>query len=141
MEGSQKVKIGFSIGLVLVLVTVGIVFSIINTNKAKQIENEVVMGQSDISEVPYITSLPPVVGYIGDEYVYDVKYSDSDSKVEDISVVLENAPSWLSVEGLHIYGIPPVGSVGQYKLNVKISDGTNSSIQQNYILVQENEEE
>jgi len=141
MEGSRKIKIIVSFGLVLILVTVGIVFSIINNNKAKQDENDVVMGQSDISGVPYITSLPPVVGYIGIEYVYDIKYSDSNSKTEDIKVTLENAPVWLNIEGLHIFGIPPAESVGQYKFNVKISDGTNSSIQENYILVQENEEE
>lgn len=141
MEGSRKIKITVSFVLVLILVTVGIVFSVINSNKAKQEKNDVVMGQSDISGVPYITSLPPVVGYIGIEYVYDVKYSDSDSKVEDIKVKLENAPVWLNIEGQHISGIPPVGSNGQQKFNVKISDGTNSSVQENYILVQDNEEE
>jgi hypothetical protein len=123
------------------LVTVGIVFSVINKNEDKQKKNEVVMGQSDISGVPYITSLPPVVGYIGIEYVYDVKYSDSDSKGEDIRVTFENAPEWLSIEGLHIHGIPSVGSNGQQKFNVKISDGKNSSVQENYILIQDNEEE
>ncbi len=139
MEGSRKIKIIVSFVLVLILVTVGIVFSVIN-NKAKQGKNDVVMGQSDISGVPYITSVPPLVGYIGTEYVYDVKYSDSDSKGEDVKVSLENAPAWLSVEGLHIFGTPPDGSVGQYKFNVKISDGVNSSIQENYILVQEKQE-
>lgn len=138
MEGSRKIKIIVSFVLVLILVTVGIVFSVINNNKTKNEKNDVVMGQSDISGVPYITSVPPLVGYIGTEYVYDVKYSDSDSKAEEVSVTLENAPSWLSVEDLHIFGIPPVGSVGQYKFNVKISDGVNSSIQENYILVQVN---
>jgi hypothetical protein len=141
MDGSRKVKIVVSFVLVLILVTVGIVFSVLNSRKALQNENDVVMGQSDISGVPYITSLPPVVGYIGVEYTYDIKYSDSDSKGEDIQVSLENAPSWLSVEGLHISGIPPVGSNGQYKFNVKISDGVNSSVQENYILIQDNEEE
>jgi len=141
MEGSRKLKITVSFILVLILVTVGIVFSVINSNKAKQEENEVVMGQSDISGVPYITSLPPVVGYVEIEYVYDVKYSDSDSKGEDIKVALESAPAWLSVEGMHIYGIPSAGNIGQTKFNVRISDGINSSIQENYILVQENEEE
>jgi|GEM_PF-1422120 len=140
MEGSRKLKITVSFILVLILVTVGIVFSIINNNKAKQEKNDVVMGQSDISGVPYITSLPPVVAYIGIEYVYDVKYSDSDSKSEDIKIVLENAPAWLSIEGQHIHGIPLVGSKGQQKFNVKISDGTNSSIQENYILVQDNQD-
>lgn len=144
MEGSRKIKITVSFILVFILVTVGIVFSIINNNKAKQEKNDVVMGQSDISGVPYITSIPPLVGYIGTEYVYDIKYSDSDSQASSITATLENAPVWLNIEGLHIYGIPPMGSMGQYKFNVKISDGVNSSIQENYILVQvnkENEEE
>ena len=141
MEGSRKVKIIVSFVLVLILVTVGIVFSVINNNKARQEKNDAVMGQSDISGVPYITSVPPLVGYIGTEYVYDIKYSDSDSDSKDIVISLEGAPEWLSIEDRHIYGIPPVGSSGQYKFNVRISDGTNSSIQENYILVQENEEE
>jgi H+/Cl- antiporter ClcA len=122
MEGSRKIKITVSFVLALILVTVGIVFSIINSNKAKQEEKDVVLGQTDMSNVPYIVSVPPVVGYIGIEYVYDIKYSDRDSKAEEIKVSLENAPTWLSVEGLHIYGLPPVGSSGQYKFNVRISD-------------------
>ena len=141
MEGSRKLKIGFSIGLVFILVTVGIVFSIINNNNAKQEENDVVMGQTDLSKVPYITSLPPAIGYVGLQYTYDIKYSDSDSDSKDIVISLEEAPKWLSIQDRHIYGIPPVGSSGQYKFNVRISDGTNSSVQENYILIQDNETE
>ena len=141
MEGSRKLKIGFSIGLVFILVTVGIVFSIINNNNAKQEENDVVTGQTDLSKVPYITSLPPAIGYVGLQYTYDIKYSDSDSKIEDIVVTSESIPQWMDIEGLRIYGIPPVGSNGQYKFNVRISDGVNSTVQENYILIQNNEED
>jgi hypothetical protein len=140
MEGSRKIKIIVSFVLVFILVTVGIVFSIINNNKAKKEKNDVVMGQSDISGVPYITSIPPLVGYIGTEYVYDIKYSDSDSQASSITATLENAPVWLNIEGFHIYGTPPVGSNGQQKFDVKISDGANSSVQENYILVQDNQD-
>lgn len=140
MEGSRKLKILSSVLIVLVFVIVGISFAIKN-NDAKPERNDVVLGQTNIALAPYITSVPPVIGYIGEEYVYDVKYSDSDSKKESISVALLESPWWLSVQNLHIFGIPPVGSSGQYKFNIKISDGVNSSIQENYILIQENEEE
>jgi len=139
MEGSRKFKITVSFVLVLILVSVGIVFSIINNNKAKQDENDAIMGQTDLSSVPYITSLPPVTGYVGVQYTYDMKYSDSDSELSSITTSLVNAPDWLLIEGLRVYGIPPIGSNGQHRFDVRISDGVNSSVQENYILVQDNE--
>ncbi|HAM37204.1 MAG: hypothetical protein UR96_C0035G0004 [candidate division WS6 bacterium GW2011_GWC1_36_11] len=138
MEGSRKLKITFSVGLVLVLVIVGVVFSILN-NRVKPVVEQDVLGQTNIAVAPYIISLPPVVAYAGEKYTYDIKYSDSDSESADISVSLENAPVWLNIEGLHISGTPPVGTSGQYKFDVKISDGVNSSVQENYILIQDNE--
>ncbi len=140
MEGSRKLKILSSVLIVLVFVIVGIIFAIKNNN-TKPEENNVVLGETDMALAPYITSVPPVIGYIGEEYVYDIKYSDRDSKQESIIVTLLDAPWWLSVQNLHVFGTPPVGSSGQYKLNVKISDGVNSSVQENYILIQEDEEE
>jgi hypothetical protein len=140
MEGSRKLKILSSAMIVLVLVIVGIIFAIRNENVESDKE-DVVLGQANIALAPYITSVSPVTAYIGKEYVYDIKYSDRDSGREDITISLLEAPSWLSVQDFHISGTPPIGSSGQYKFNVKISDGVNSSIQENYILIQENEEE
>ena len=121
---------------VLVLGIVGITFTLLNKNAQK--DSSTVLGQADIASIPYIISLPPIVGFVGVEYVYDVKYTDNDSSADSISVSLENGPEWLHVEGKRIYGIPPVGSEGQYKLDIKVSDGKNSSVQENYILIQEN---
>lgn len=108
--------------------------------RKKSIEAQSVLGEMDMSIIPYIVSVPPITAVTGEEYVYDVKYSDRDSEVDDISIQLTDAPSWLNVQGMSVMGIPPLGSEGQYKFTVKISDGRNSSIQENYILVQDNAE-
>lgn len=99
-----------------------------------------VLGEMDMSVIPYIVSVPPVTAIEGEEYTYEVKFSDRDSKASDISISLVDSPNWMNVSGMIISGIPPVGSSGQYKFTVKITDGVNSSIQENYILVQSNVE-
>ncbi len=137
MRGSQKAKIWMSIFVVLVLVTVGAVLTW--KNRGGEVVETDVLGRSNIAIVPYIVNSPSGVGYEGVEYVYDVMCSDSDTSVDDLSLTLVDAPNWLFVEDMHIHGTPPVGSKGQYKLNVKVSDGENSSIKENYILIMQDE--
>ena len=136
MRGSQKRKIILAILLVLILGITGATFTILNKKIKK--DSSVVLGQTDVTSIPYIISLSPVIGFVGSEYVYDVKYTDNDSDAKNISVSLDDAPVWLHIQDKHIYGTPPLGSEGQYKFKVRISDGENSSVQENYILIQTN---
>lgn len=109
--------------------------------KPHEKENENVLGQEDfLNSVPRIISMAPTVAYEGEEYVYDIKYTDNDSSIYAISYELVNGPEWLKVEKGKVRGIPPVGSAGSYKFNIKISDGENSSIQESYILVEVKDE-
>lgn len=130
---------------ILFVVVLGIttgVLMIFNSKEKEEVQKEDVLGVNtlDLASVPYVTSVAPVDAYVGKEYVYSVKYSDQDSKSTDISIELINAPSWLTVNGLNVVGTPVIGSEGTYKVSVRISDGTNSSVQDFYILVQSNEE-
>lgn len=140
MEGSRKLKITLSILFVLILGIASTTFVILS-DREKRLENDAVLGQTDMASVPYIISLPPVVGYAGVEYVYDVKYTDNNSDSKDIVVSLDESPAWLHIQDRHIFGIPPLGTSGQFKFDVRISDGKDSSIQENYILIQNNETE
>ena len=138
MEKARKLKIILFSILSAALCVVGIVFAIINSRE-ENLESVDVLGKADISEIPYITSLPVGVGYVGKEYVYDVRYSYSGSASEGLSISIVDGPNWLQVAGFKISGIVPEGSEGQYSLNVRITDGTSSSVQENYILIQSNE--
>ncbi len=137
MDGSRKAKIAGCTLFVLAIGITGIILAGKGNDSAKESEN--VLGKSNIAAVPYVVNIPPAIGYEGVEYVYDVKLSDSDTSEEDLVITLIDAPSWLFVDGKRIYGVPPVNSVGQYKLKIRVSDGENSSVKENYILIQENE--
>ncbi|MDD4382055.1 MAG: Ig domain-containing protein [Candidatus Dojkabacteria bacterium] len=134
MERSRKVKIVMSLLLVLSLISLSIIYYFKTPSKQK---DENVLGQQDsLNSVPRIISLAPTVAYEGEEYVYDIKYTDNDSSVYAISYELVNGPSWLKLLKGRVVGTPPTGSAGSYRFDVRISDGKNSSVQESYILVE-----
>jgi hypothetical protein len=137
MNDSRKVKIVECTLLVVVIGIAGIILAGREKDSAKESEN--ILGRRDIATVPYVVNIPPAIGYEGDQYIYDVKLSDSDTMEENLSISLVDSPNWLFVEGKRIYGVPPVGSAGQYRLKVRVSDGENSSVRENYILIQKHE--
>ena len=137
MKGSRKVKIWMSVLMVFAILVIGIV--LVFRENPKELNQTQVLGKSNIAAVPYIVNSPEKVGYEGVEYVYDVICSDIDTEEKDLVITLVDAPNWLFVEGKMISGTPPVGSKGQYKLNIRVSDGENSSVKENYILIMENE--
>ena len=137
MEASRKVKVVLSVVVVLIIGTIGII--LMERNNDANGESEEVLGRSNISMVPYIVNSPPAVGIVGEEYVYVVECSDGDTSDEDLAITLIDAPNWLFVDGKRISGIPPVGSVGQYRLKMRVSDGEHSSVKESYILIKENE--
>ncbi|HOT61145.1 MAG TPA: Ig domain-containing protein [Candidatus Dojkabacteria bacterium] len=134
MERSRKVKIFLSF-LVFLLISGGAVFSFLNYSPDKDTNDEV-LGNQDLYSVPRITSLAPISVYEGEEYIYMVKVTDNDTEMEDIAINLLEGPSWLGVSGLKISGTAPFGSVGTYRLVIRVSDGDNSSVQESYILVE-----
>jgi len=136
MNASRKAKVVLSVFVVLIIGTVGIIFMEKN-NGTGEVEN--VLGKSNISVVPYIVNSPTAVGVVGKEYVYTVECSDGDTSDENLVITLVDAPSWLFVDGKKVYGTPPIGSAGQYKLRIRVSDGEHSSVKESYILIEENE--
>ncbi len=137
MNASRKVKIVINVFFVLILGTVGIILTEKNKDTGKEVED--VLGRSNISTVPYIVNSPTAVGVVGEEYVYMVDCSDGDTSDDDLAITLVDAPSWLFVDGKKVYGTPPIGSAGQYKLKIRVSDGEHSSVKESYILIEENE--
>lgn len=137
MKGSNVwVKRSLVVGVFLAILFVGIVA--LNVRR-RILDAQSVLGEMDITQIPYITSVAPLSVYVGEEYVYNIKYSDNDSNLDQIKVSLTEAPAWLHIDGFRVYGTPDVMDEGQAKFILKISDGTNSSVQQNYVLVQQNE--
>lgn len=136
MDASRKAKVAVSVFVVLIMGTAGII--LMERNKETG-NTETVLGKSNIADVPYIVNSPTAVGVVGEEYVYMVECSDSDTPEEDLALTLISAPSWMSVDGKKVYGTPAVGSEGQYKLKIRVSDGEHSSVKESYILIEKNE--
>lgn len=134
MEKSRRVKIFLSF-LVFLLISGGAIFSFLNFSPEEDTNDEV-LGNQDLYAIPRITSLAPMSVYEGEEYVYMVKVTDNDTDMEYITINLLEGPSWLGVSGLKISGTAPFGSIGTYRLVIKVSDGDNSSVQESYILVE-----
>lgn len=132
-EGFQNWLIVFSI-----IVVSGIIVYFALPKKQEE-ENQDVMGVEtvDYKYVPYITSIPPISIKVDDNFEYEIKVSDLDSLAEEIEVYLTQKPSWMYIEEDMIKGIPLQADT--YKFIVTASDGSNSSSQVNYLLVEENE--
>ena len=134
MEKSRRVKIFLSF-LVFLLISGGAIFSFLNFSPEEDTNDEV-LGNQDLYAIPRIISLAPMSAYEGEEYVYMVKVTDNDTDMEYITINLLEGPSWLGVSGLKISGTAPFGSIGTYRVVIKVSDGDNSSVQESYILVE-----
>lgn len=138
MEKSRRVKIFLSI-LVFLLISGGAIFSFFNFSPEEDTNDEV-LGNQDLYSVPRIISLAPMSVYEGEEYMYMVKVTDNDTEMEDITINLLEGPSWLGVSEMKVLGTAPFGSVGTYRVVIKVSDGDNSSVQESYILVETKDE-
>ncbi len=139
MKESKKFKVIFSLILVTFITVATIVYISYNKQPIQDDQENQIMGRMDTSGFPYITSLPPVVGYEGVLYEYSVKSLDSDTDVKDLSLEYLEGPSWLKFEGTVLTGTPPLGSSGSYKIVLRVSDGYNTSTQESYILINEND--
>jgi hypothetical protein len=140
MKGSRKVKVLVSV--VLVLLIAGFSFGYIKFFP-QEVEEEGqvgVLGVESDTGVPYIISLPPIVAVEGQLYEYYVGVVDTDTDVENLGLEYVSGPDWLELEDMILRGIPPQGSSGTYKIVLRVSDGYNSSTQEEYILVEELQE-
>ncbi|MCK9415281.1 MAG: hypothetical protein PHG60_01145 [Candidatus Dojkabacteria bacterium] len=100
---------------------------------------EEILGVSDgnYKYAPFITSVSPTFISVGEDFRYEIEASDLDSSYEQLSYYLVEKPIWIYIQGNVVVGKPT--EAGTYKFVVSVSDGTNSSSQVNYILVEENE--
>ena len=99
-----------------------------------------VKGIQDISIIPVVKNIAPNVATVGQEYRFDLGIMDSDTIYQNLSASIVHGPTWLRVEGLSVIGIPPFYSVGDSKIIVKVSDGTNYSLYTFYLTVTESNE-
>ncbi len=142
MLKSRKVKLILSSILVFIFVFLSIVYVIVRKNgqNIKGLSDSKVEISLDEDRVPYIYSLAPVGVVAGEEYVYVPRFGDSDNQLSELRLSLIEAPSWLFLENGVVTGFAPVDSGSKtYKFVIRISDGYNSSDQENYIVVLENE--
>lgn len=142
MLRSRKVKLILSSLFVFILLFPPIIYVVVRerAESVKGLSNSVISEPLVESRVPYIYSLAPLSAVAGKEYVYIPKFADSDSSVSDLKLTLVESPSWLHLKNGIVSGIAPVNSVSKtYKFVIRISDGYNSSDQENYIVVLEDE--
>ena len=123
-----------SCGLVIFLLISTVLFSKDN----KDVSDLGVKGESDRYFVPRIVSVAPISVLEGREYIYDVKVIDSDSSSDEILIDIVEGPAWLSLDDNVVSGIAK--GVGTYKLVLRVTDGENFSLQENYILVEKGNE-
>ncbi len=145
MQRSRKVKIFISSLVVLFMLSFGIMYAVLN-NKNGDIKEEQVLGTTNEESIldgvedtygtPYIISSPSVEAEEGSFYEYYPMIEDADSDPSKLSVELVDKPSWLFVrDDKAIVGDVPYGVGETFEYTVRVSDGTNSSSQSNYILV------
>jgi hypothetical protein len=141
MGDARKFKILLSIIFVLVLSSFAVVYtSLVGKNvRVYQDLEEEVLGRYSQSGVPYIISLAPIVVYEGEKYEYHIKVVDSNTDEEELEIEYLEGPDWLILKRNILEGTPPSGSVGTFKIVLRVSDGVNTSSQESYILVEKND--
>lgn len=136
MKGSRKVKVLFSVFFVMLIASFTLVYLNFFSQKVEDDLEDEVMGVHNLTGIPYITSLPPIVAVEGQLYEYYVFAVDRDTESENLYLEYVSGPEWLQLEDMVLRGVPPVGSSGTYKIVLRVSDGYNSSMQEEYILVE-----
>jgi hypothetical protein len=134
MDRSNRLKFILSCSLVIFLLVSTIIFS-----RGDNVDSDLdVKGESDRYFVPRIVSVAPISVLEGREYIYDVKVADSDSSSSDISIDIVEGPAWLSIDDNVVSGV--ARGIGTYKVVLRVTDGENFSLQENYILVDKGNE-
>lgn len=143
MENHRKLRVLLIMFFIFSIAILSTAYIYLSPNERVKIieeedNSENVLGQEVAEGIPYIVSLPPIVGYEGQEYEYLVRVV---TMYEERALSLEyiEGPEWLRVEDMTLKGIPPYGSSGSYKIGLRVSDGYNSSVQEEYIVIEGNE--
>jgi len=136
MKGSRKIKVLFSTVFIILIAFSTLSYIHFYQTDAGEETQEDVLGVRNITGVPYIISLPPIVAVQGELYQYRVRVTDRDTDLENLTLEYVSGPEWLELEGQVLEGIAPEESVGSYKIVLRVSDGYNSSTQEEYILVE-----
>lgn len=141
MQGSSKFKISLSVFFVILVASLTFVYvKFYQKEEPTEEIPEEVLGVNTNTGVPYIISLAPIIAQVGELYEYSITAVDSDTKPEDLVAEYIEGPGWLELEDMVLSGLVPQESEGTYKIVLKVSDGYNSSIQETYILVEEENE-
>lgn len=137
MKGSRKFKVLLSVFLIFLIavLTLGYLF-FFRQGVEDDFEEEVLGVGSGVEAIPYITSLPPIVVGEGELYEYHVSVVHREMSSADLTLEYVEGPGWLGLEDMVLRGVPPEGSAGHYKIVLRVSDGYNSSAQEEYILVE-----
>ncbi len=107
--------------------------NVANSEDAKR----AVAGVVDVNEIPKIINVEPSVAYVGSEYEYTLRVSDSDSSVTDLSLSIISSPLWMKVERLTLFGTPTSTDVGTHKVVLQLTDGVNIVEKSFYLIVQD----
>jgi hypothetical protein len=136
MKGSTRFKILFSVFLVILVAGFSFGYIRFFGPEVEEDVQEGVLGVGSDTGIPYIISLPPIVAVEGGLYEYYVGVVDTDTDVENLTLEYVSGPEWLELEDMVLKGVVPIGSSGTYKIVLRVSDGYNSSTQEEYILVE-----
>lgn len=136
MERERKVKIFLSIFLVLSILIPSTVYVFLEHLSEKRDVKQEILGITEKGSIPYITNMPPSLVYEMEEYIYIPKLIDADDEAEDLNLLLDDGPEWLSLTAGVLRGMPIEGSAGTYRVVLIVSDGENSSAKEFYILVE-----
>ncbi|HOV34440.1 MAG TPA: hypothetical protein PLS56_00365 [Candidatus Dojkabacteria bacterium] len=136
MLRSKKFKLIISSIFVFVFLSFSITYMLLEESRKDVKGLSDSRNTSSISGVPFIVSLAPISVVAGEEYIYIPLLSDMDTPLEDLELSLKESPYWLFLENGRVKGKAPIDSGSKtYKFVLRVSDGYNSSEQENYIVV------
>ncbi|MBP8979385.1 hypothetical protein KBG23_02815 [Candidatus Dojkabacteria bacterium] len=145
MEESRKMKILISVLFIVFLLGFSTVYLYLDRDSEEilGVKEDVVEEVVEVTAIPKIISVPPMFATVGELYEYFPKVMDNDTDIEYLTLELVSAPEWLTL-GLDnvVRGYIPVDAVGEtVNFVLRVSDGYNSSSQDNYILIVDKDED
>lgn len=145
MEQSRKTKIWMSVFFVIFLFSFSVVYLFLDKKTGGEtlgVKEEEVEEIVEPTAIPKILSLAPMTVVGGEFYEYLPRVMDNDSDEEELVLDLVQAPDWLSLtsDGV-VSGFVPMESIGEsFSFVLRVSDGYNSSSQENFVLVVDSNE-
>lgn len=128
----------FVMSLSLIILVGGVFLYMTWDSGPEGVEPEIVTPITS-SGKPHLANIPPGYANIGEEFEFTLRFTDSDSELDKLEVVLLDGPDWMHIDEHTLYGTPVEESSPEV-VKIEISDGEHTVLEKFFIVSREKAE-